>query len=372
MEQTESLVMEAVNRGVNYFDTAYIYPGSEEALGKILEKNGARDRVFIATKLPLVLCRRPGDFDTFFNKQLERLRTGYVDYYLMHMLTGKDQWERLCGWGIREWIAEKKRTGAIRQLGFSFHGSRQGFLDILESYDWDFCQIQYNYSNEHFQAGVTGLRAAAARGIPVMIMEPLLGGKLAGGLPPKAAAVFRASGTERSPAAWGLRWVWDQEEVSLLLSGMSTRGQLEENLTLAETAQPGLITEEEREVYRRVVGVLNESYRIHCTGCNYCMPCPRNVNIPGVFAAYNSSYSMGYILGMQQYSTSAAPFAARTGSPWNCVKCGKCETLCPQHIPIIASLGKACQRLEPFWMHWAFSAARIFLGNHRPSPGAGK
>ncbi|WP_238580002.1 aldo/keto reductase, partial [Treponema endosymbiont of Eucomonympha sp.] len=176
---------------MNYFDTAYIYPGSEEALGTILAKHGVREKIYVASKLPLVLCKNGGDFDRFFGKELERLKTGYIDYYLMHMLTDRASWERLCDWGIREWLAEQKADGRIRHIGFSFHGIRDEFLSLLDVYDWELCQIQYNYSDENYQAGVAGLKKAHEKGLPVVIMEPLLGGKLAGSLPEAVSEAFR-------------------------------------------------------------------------------------------------------------------------------------------------------------------------------------
>jgi predicted aldo/keto reductase-like oxidoreductase len=365
MQKTENLIMEAVRGGVNYFDTAYIYPGSEEALGTILEKNRVRDKVFIASKLPLVICRGPGDFDRFFDRELERLRTGCIDYYLMHMITGGDLWRKFQSWGIEDWLAEKKKAGQIRRIGFSFHGSRDEFIRVLDMYDWEFVQIQYNYSDENFQAGVTGLRKAAAKGLPVIIMEPLLGGKLARGLPREAVETFKKANPALSPAAWALRWVWNQAEATVVLSGMNEIRQLEENLALAETALPGCVGPEEAEVYRRVIGIFNRSYRIRCTGCNYCMPCPQNVNIPGCFAAYNNSYSLGFIQGMQQYITSTAPTSERTGGPGLCVKCGKCEKHCPQHIPIIRSLETVRNRMEPLWIRWVIPLVRFALGKTR-------
>jgi predicted aldo/keto reductase-like oxidoreductase len=364
MKKTEELVMRSVEGGVNYFDTAWLYPGSEDALGGILDKYRVREKVYIATKLPVVMLRGRADFDKYFDQELARLRTGYIDYYLMHMLTDTELWNKLKSWGIEEWIAEKKKSGRIRQIGFSYHGSRDEFLKLLEDYDWEFCQIQYNYSDENFQAGVTGLRAAA-RNMPVMIMEPLLGGKLAGGLPPGAERIFREANPALSPAAWGLNWVWNQSEVTLLLSGMGELSQLEENLKLADRAGPGMLGEAEAKVYRQVLELLNRSYRIRCTGCNYCMPCPRGVNIPGCFAAYNTSYAIGYVAGMQQFITSTALTSERSSSPSLCVKCGKCETHCPQHLEIIRSLDEVRRRMEPFWIQGIGAAARAFLGKKR-------
>jgi predicted aldo/keto reductase-like oxidoreductase len=364
MRKTEDLIMGACKGGVNYFDTAYLYPGSEEALGTILEKNKVRDTVFIATKLPLVFVHGHDDFDKFFNKQLERLRTDHIDYYLMHMLTDMDLWEWLRAWGIETWLAEKKQAGQIRQGGFSFHGTQNEFLKILDAYDWDFCQIQYNYTGEQYQAGTAGLQKAAER-MPVVIMEPLLGGKLATGLPPEAVNHFKHANPELSPAAWGLKWVWDHGEVTLLLSGMNEERQLAENMNLADTSLPGTLTEAEHEVYRQVLAVFNASYKVRCTGCNYCMPCPRHVNISGCFAAYNASFSMGFILGMQQYATSTGITSEQMSSPRFCVKCGKCESHCPQQIPIRQSLELVRKRMEPFWIRGVIAVARKFLGKGR-------
>jgi predicted aldo/keto reductase-like oxidoreductase len=361
MRKTEALVMEAIDAGVNYFDTAYMYSGSEEALGLILEKRRVRDKVYIATKLPIVIVKDPDDFDRFFNRELERLRTEYVDYYLMHMITDSTQWSKLKGLGIGDWIAKQKQSGRIRQLGFSFHGSKDEFLTVLNDWDWDFCQIQYNYSDPNFQAGVTGLKAAAER-MPVIIMEPLLGGKLATGLPLQAVNIFKKANPAYSPAAWGLRWLWDQPEVSVVLSGMNDPCQLQENVALTDATLPNTLTSADHEAYGEVVRVFNASYKIHCTGCGYCMPCPRGVNIPGSFAAYNTSFSMGYKSGMQQYTTSTSVFSDRPASPRLCVRCGACEQHCPQHLPIMDNLPMVQKRMEPVWFRFVIGVARKLLG----------
>jgi predicted aldo/keto reductase-like oxidoreductase len=364
MKKTEELVMSAIEGGVNYFDTAWIYGGSEEALGTVLEKNHVREKVFIATKLPVVMLKGPADFDKYFNQELKNLRTNYVDYYLMHMLTDMDLWEKLKSWGIESWITEKKKSGQIRQIGFSYHGSCDEFLKIVGDYDWEMSQIQYNYSDENFQAGVRGLRKAAEK-MPVMIMEPLLGGKLAGGLPNEANEIFKKANPDLSPAGWGLNWVWNQEEAALLLSGMNDVAQLKENLKLSDAARPGMLGEAELDVYKKVLEVVGRSYKIRCTGCNYCMPCPRGVNIPACFSSYNTSFSIGYVAGMQQFITSTALTSERSSSPSLCVKCGKCESHCPQHLPIIKNLEMTRRRMEPLWIRIIGVGARAFLGKKR-------
>jgi predicted aldo/keto reductase-like oxidoreductase len=362
VKKCEALIRAACEGGVNYFDTAYIYGKSEEILGSTLEKFRLRDKVFIATKLPIVLCKAPDDFDRFFNKELDRLRTGYIDYYLMHMITDLNLWEKLCSWGIQEWIQKKKKEGKIRSIGFSFHGTREEFLKVLDAYPWDFCQIQYNYYDENYQAGVTGLKRAAAKGIPVIIMEPLLGGKLSSGLPEAGAALFRKTHAGWSPSKWGLLWLWNQEEVTVVLSGMNAMAQLSENLHTAESAFASCLSAAEQELYGRVRESFAASYKIRCTACSYCMPCPANVNIPGCFAAYNVSYAMGYITGVKTYTMNTGVTSDKQGGASLCVSCGRCERHCPQKIPIRESLKAVRRRLEPFWFRLGVALVRKALG----------
>jgi predicted aldo/keto reductase-like oxidoreductase len=364
MRKTEEMFMRSIEGGVNYFDTAWIYPGSEETIGTIFERSHAREKIFIASKLPLVFVKSPADLDKYLDQSLSRLKTNYIDYYLLHMITDLDMWVKLKGLGIEDWILRKKKEGKIRQIGYSYHGGRNEFLKVLDDYDWEMCLIQYNYSDENFQAGVTGLKKAAER-MPVMIMEPLLGGKLATGLPKEAVEIFKKAKPDLSPAAWGLNWVWNQEEVTLLLSGMSDIAQLEENLRLADKTRPGMLGEAEFDTYRRALEVINRSCKIRCTGCNYCMPCPKGVNIPGCFAAYNAVYSMGYVAGMHQYVTSTGLVVEKSASPSLCVKCGVCESHCPQKLPIIEYLAQVRRRMEPFWVKFIGVCARAFFGNKR-------
>jgi len=366
-QKVEELIMRSIEKGVNYFDTAWIYSGNEETLGSVLAKNKAREKVYIATKLPLIMFKGSGalaDFDKYFNQSLERLKTDYIDYYLLHMITDMEQWKLFKSWGIEEWIARKKKSGQIRQIGFSYHGSGSEFLKVIDDYDWEMTMIQHNYFDENFQAGVNGLRAAAVK-MPVMIMEPLLGGKLATGLPKSAVKIFKNADANLSPAGWALNWLWDQKEVTSVLSGMNSLDQLEENIRLAETSAEGMLSETQKSVYKSVLECINRACKNRCTGCNYCMPCPVGVNIPGAFAAHNTVYSMGYLEGIKQYITSTGLISVRSGSPSLCIKCGKCEKKCPQGIQIIKEFEIVLRKMEPFFMKFIGFFARVYLGNKR-------
>ena len=351
INKTEQLIVKAVHDGINYFDTAFLYGGSEEALGMILAKNNLRDKIFLATKLPIGKCKTYNDFDALFQIQLDRLRTDYIDYYLIHNIGDTSAWQRLCDLGIEKWIQTKKESGQIRNIGFSFHGIHDEFLKLLDVYDWDFCQIQYNYINTNFQAGTVGLKKAAAKGLPVIIMEPLLGGKLATGLPRKVVDIFKGANRSLTPAAWGLRWLWNQEEVTVVISGMNEISQLDDNIQTAQNAMPNMLTTAESETYDAVIKIIEATYKIPCTGCNYCMPCPQKVNIPACFSAYNVSFAAGMFSGFHLYVTSTTllnPLNNYAAS--NCIECGACEKKCPQHIPITKSLKKVTKRMEPFWL----------------------
>ena len=366
LEKAERELLAAVEAGVNYFDTAYIYVGSEAAIGEIFERNHVREQVRIATKLPQYLIGSREALDRYFNEQLARLRTDYVDVYLMHHLTDAAMWERLKAIGIRDWIAEKKRSGAIRSIGFSYHGNSDNFLAILNDYDWDICQIQYNYFDEVSQAGVKGLRAAAAKGVPVVIMEPLRGGKLVK-LPQDAAKVLEDSGRGWSAAEWSFRWLYDQPEVTVVLSGMNSLDMVRENCAVADAARAGDFTERDRQTLAAVTAKLRERERVGCTGCRYCMPCPKGVDIPGAFSSYNMMFIESKHQGRFQYAhtvglTKEPAFASQ------CVGCGKCEQHCPQNIPIRDKLKEADRALRPLPTRLAIDVARAFMyrgGNNK-------
>ena len=345
LAETEAEIMTAIKNGVNYFDTAYIYPGSEAALGEILERNGVRDRVYIATKLPHYLIKSKEGMEKLFREELRRLRTDHVDYYLMHMLTDTDTWARMRGLGIEEWLAEKKACGEIRQVGFSYHGNSDMFCKLLDAWDWDFCQIQYNYMDEHSQAGRRGLHYAHGKGIPVVIMEPLRGGKLVTRLPEEAKQIFANFKIRRTPAQWAFRWLWNQPEVTVVLSGMNSDEMVRDNIQTASSVQVGELGQEEEAMLRQVVQAIHAKMKVGCTGCGYCMPCPKNVDIPGTFAAYNRRYQEGKFWSFVDYVICTMLRKNSTAAS-NCVRCGKCETRCPQHIPIREKLQEAQKELE--------------------------
>ena len=360
LEKAEKEIMTAFHAGVNYYDTAYIYPGSEALLGTVLERNGIRSQVYIATKLPQYMVRSLAGAEKTFGEELTRLRTDYIDYYLMHMLTDIAQWERLKQMGILSWIAEKKAAGAIRNIGFSFHGNTENFLKILQDYDWDFCQIQYNYLDETTQAGVEGLKAAAARGIPVIIMEPLRGGKLVGLLPTEAKKIMAESGRGWSPAGWAFRWLFDQPEVTVVLSGMNSVEMVHENVETACTAYPGNLTESDFILLDQVKALIRAGEKVGCTACRYCMPCPQGVDIPGIFRCYNTMSTEGKAEARFRFAQTVS-LTRQPAFATQCVGCGKCEKHCPQGIPIREKLKEADKALRPLPWKIGINVARAFM-----------
>ena len=344
-KEAEREIKHAIDCGINYFDTAYIYPGCESAVGKAMKKIGCRDKVYIASKLPPYLVKKLEDADKIFDESLNRLQTDYIDYYLMHMLTDLPTWERMKSLGIVEWIEKNKASGRIRQIGFSYHGSSSEFIRVLEAYPWDFCQIQYNYMDEHTQGGRAGLERAQELGIPVIIMEPLRGGRLVRNLPAGVKKEFDSYKEKRSPAEWSFRWLYDQEGVTVVLSGMNSVEMIDENVRVASEAEVGCVTDEEREIYRRVVKIFEEKIKVGCTGCSYCMPCPAGVDIPGAFSAYNRSYSDSYFHGLREYFMGTAMRKKQSFASF-CIGCGKCENHCPQQIHVREELKNVQKRFE--------------------------
>lgn len=366
-EESGRLVAHALDLGINYFDTAYIYSGNEAMLGRIMKKYDCRGRMKIATKIPHYLLNSPGDIERYFQIQLERLGTDHIDYYLMHMLPDVMTWHRLCDIGVSEWLDEKKRSGQILHAGFSYHGGTQEFIKLIDEYDWDFTQVQYNYVDAVSQAGRAGVEHAHEKGVPVFIMEPLRGGLLTDKLPAPVRKLIDEGTPRHTPAEWGLRWLYDQPAVTMVLSGMNTMAMLDENAAIASASPAGCLSSEERAFYDKITDAMNKSMKVGCTGCSYCMPCPYGVNIPSCFRAYNSSYSDGYFRAVREYFMVLA-FSGSPSFAGLCRKCGRCAKHCPQQIPIPEMLTRVKHRLE----FPGFGAVRWFYRHFMLKSGGGK
>ena len=347
LDKAEQEIRFAIENGVNYFDTAYIYNGSEVALGEILNRTNLRDKVYIATKLPHYQIRSAELMDKIFNEQLKRLKTDYIDYYLIHVLSDILTWEKLVKKGILNWIDEKIKSGQIRQIGFSYHGNTANFSRLIDAYDWDFCQIQYNYLDEYSQAGTKGLKYAASKGLPVIVMCPLRGGRLVDQLPVKAKELIKNDEKKRTAAELALRWLWNQPEVTCVLSGMNSLEMIEENINIANTAEANVFDEYDHDLIDKMCAEIMHNTKVNCTGCGYCMPCPQGVDIPLAFYCYNMFSSGKSGLKKNEY-IKATVMRKEQISISHCNDCGKCEKVCPQAIPVRIELKNAARKLETF------------------------
>ncbi|WP_326906755.1 aldo/keto reductase [Sedimentibacter sp. MB31-C6] len=342
-----SMIHDAIEKGVNYFDTAYFYHAgqSESLLGKAL-LGGYRERVKVATKLPPYMVKSLDNAKKVMSTQLAKLQTNYIDYYLLHMLTDKAMFDKMVSLGVMDWLEELKLNKIINNIGFSFHGSKLDFELILKAYPWDFCQIQYNYLDENNQVTKAGLQLAGTLGIPIIVMEPLRGGKLVNNLPKEVIDTFNSYDSERTPAEWALRWIWNHTEVNVVLSGMSSEIQVTENIKTAGDAKANSFTKEELVVFEKVKSIMMDKIKIHCTGCGYCMPCPHGVNIPGCFSSYNDKYLLNDKLYRWKYAQTLGAFSAKPSFASLCKECGKCENHCPQNIAIRKELKKVNNEME--------------------------
>lgn len=357
-----AMIHDSIDKGVNYFDTAYFYHNgkSESFLGTALS-GGYREKVKIATKLPPFMISKLEGAKKIFTTQLSKLQTDYIDYYLLHMLTDKPGFDRMVEIGVMEWMEELKEEGIIRNIGFSFHGGKADFEQIIAAYPWDFCQIQYNYLDENNQATKSGLQLAYSLGIPVIVMEPLRGGKLVSNLPEQVLNAFHSYDEKRTPAEWALRWIWNHPEVNVVLSGMSDEAQIAENVRIAGEAQADSLTEDELKVFETVKAVLKEKTKIPCTACGYCMPCPSGVNIPGCFSAYNDKYLLGDKHNSFKYLQTLGALSKQPAYASRCTECGKCERHCPQKIEVRKQLKLVKKEMEGFFFKPIVSIARKFL-----------
>lgn len=337
------MIRSAIDRGVNYVDTAYMYHDgfSEVVAGKAL-KDGYREKVLLADKLPLWLAKTAEDMDRIFSEQLERLDVDCIDMYLVHNITAS-VWRRAQKYNVLDFLEKKRAEGKIKHIGFSFHDDFDLFKEVLEAYPWDFCQIQLNYMDKEFQAGVKGLKLAGSMGIPVIIMEPLKGGKLTDVLPQSIKDFWNQAIVKRTPAEWALRWVADFPEVLTILSGMTCMEHVDENIRVLSEADPDSLTEEEHRIIQSVADEYNNLIRYSCTGCQYCMPCPVKINIPDIIERYNDWFVYeGNEKIMQDFRTWVNPKAL----PSACKDCKACEGHCPQHLPVSEIMKKAQEIFE--------------------------
>jgi uncharacterized protein len=348
-DKAQAMVDYAIRNGVNYFDTAYVYHAavpfsagmSEIFLGKALKSQ--RNQVNIATKLPTWLISSRADMERYLNQQLDRLQTDHIDFYLVHALTG-DLWMKVSQAGIRDFLDAAKADGRIRHAGFSFHDEAPQFKPIVDGYHWSFCQIQYNFMDQEYQAGRAGLEYAAGKGLAVMVMEPLRGGGLTERVPREVQAVWDKAENKRRPAEWALRFVWNRPEVTVVLSGMSAPWQLEENVNIASEGMPNSLTPAELEIIREAKTIYLARIAVNCTNCGYCMPCPAGVQIPANFLQLNNLAVFGDEDGASFFYFHILKPEQRAP---NCEQCGQCEVACPQHIPIREKLQEVAAAFGP-------------------------
>lgn len=327
-EKAVKMIRYAIDSGINYIDTAYPYHGgmSEFVIGKALE-GGYREKVYLATKLPSWLITSREDMDRYLNEQLEKLRTDHIDFYLLHALN-KDFWELVKKHGVFDFLNSALSEGKIRYTGFSFHDNIGLFKEIVDSYSWDLCQIQYNFMDENFQAGHEGLMYAVSKGLGVVIMEPLRGGYLVSSVPSEVKKIWDSAEIKRSPVEWGFQYLWDYPEISVVLSGMSDLAQVKNNLEFAEKGLPNSLTQDEKKLISKVKEIYRSKTRVYCTGCHYCMPCPSGVNIPETFKFLNNAEMFDRI------EEEKLLYSGLEGKASNCTECGQCEEKCPQQTPI--------------------------------------
>ncbi|WP_334115091.1 aldo/keto reductase [Mesotoga prima] len=343
VDEATRMLRFAIDNGVDYVDTAWGYHNgqSEPFVGSALQ-DGYRDKVNLATKLPSWLIKSREDMDYYLNEQLRRLRTDVIDFYLIHALNRR-YWKNLKEHDIFEFMDSALASGRIRHIGFSFHDTLDVFKEIIDSYGWEFCQIQYNFVDTEHQAGLEGLKYAAGKGIGVAVMEPLRGGKLATNVRDDILSIWNSSGIDRTPAAWALRWVWNDPDVGVVLSGMSTMDQVRENIETAREASPNSMSSSELAIVDRVREEYKKRIKVSCTGCSYCMPCPSGVAIPTCFDFFNDAYMFDSI---EDHKKAYLRSVKKENRASLCVECGRCEELCPQNIPIIEQLKEVSSLFE--------------------------
>ncbi len=337
------MIRKAIDSGVNYIDTAYMYHDgeSEKVVGQAL-KDGYREKVFLADKMPVWLAKDEEQMKDLFQEQFDRLETDVIDMYLVHNITAP-VWKRVQKLHLMDFLEKKRAEGKIKQIGFSFHDELSLFKEVMDAWPWDFCQIQLNYMDKNFQAGQAGLDYASAKQIPVIIMEPLKGGKLTDAIPRSVEALWSQAEIQRTPAEWALSWVANHKGVLTILSGMSTREQLDENLRILSDAEPESLTEKELSIIDQVSDEYNKLIQYSCTACKYCMPCPQKIDIPTAIKFYNEWFLYEENPKIKEDYPVWLDEGSRAG---DCVACGACEDHCPQHLPVSEIMEKAAAIFE--------------------------
>ena len=357
-ESAQEFILYAIENGVNYIDTAYAYHGgeSESFLGDILSLTGAdgvkyRDKIKLSTKLPSWMVRSREDMDAFLNEQLRKLQTDFIDYYYVHSVD-LSTILRLKDLGLYEFLESARNDGKIRNIGFSYHGSPHEFKTLIDDFPWDMVLVQYNYLDVNAQAGIRGIQYAYENDIAVFVMEPLKGGLLAGELPPEVSALFDEVDSSKSSVDWALSWVFNQNEITCVLSGMGSLDQMKENMAIAERVEIGSLSDDELDVLDKAQGIFNSMMKINCTGCGYCLPCPKGVNIPDCFNVYNEKYlfnkkAFGVLPhAMVNYYMVVGGITNKQASAGLCNHCGRCKRLCPQSLDIPNELDRVKSEFE--------------------------
>lgn len=367
-EKALAQIISAIDQGVNYLDTAYPYHAgeSESFLGEYVLKNGYREKVKVATKLPVFLVRKEADMQKYFDKQIGRLQIETIDYYLLHALNG-DSWDKMKSLNVIEFMNNLKKEGKIRNMGFSFHGQPEDFTRIVDEYDWDFCQIQLNILDENYQAGIAGLEYASQKKLGVMVMEPLRGGQLVNKIPREVQQLWDSSERDFTPAEWALRWLWNNPKVTVVLSGMNQDEHIQENIRIASESTPDHLTKNDLEVVEKVKLKYQELLEINCTGCRYCIDCPANINIPYAFQSYNNFKMFSKVMALGMYASVVGLSDDQPKWTSTCLDCGKCEKHCPQFIEIRKEFKKVQRTIEHPVLRGVLKVVRPFARKTKKS-----
>lgn len=364
-KRAEKQLFMAIEEGVNYFDTAMPYHmgASETFLGKVFSDGGVRKKIKLATKLPPWSVNQSEDMDKLIAAQLKNLRTDYIDYYLLHALNG-ESFKKMEEFEVFEFLSKLKANGIIRNAGFSFHGKRKDFKKIVDAYDWEFCQIQYNYLDVNYQAGKKGLEYASEKDIGVIIMEPLRGGNLGKKPPKEIKKIWADSDSKREPVEWSLEWIWNHPQVTAVLSGMNNEDHINQNIEIANRILPEAMSQKDLEIVSKTEKLYRKLMKVGCTGCGYCMPCSSGVNIPTCFEFYNDYHMFDdkinaklFYLGMCGGLLADKPSYASL-----CEECGECEEVCPQGLPIMALLKDVSNEFEGLKFRMMLKIAKAIFG----------